>query len=167
MRCVEANRLIQAEADRLAGTEERARLREHVAGCVACRQAQRAHRDLIAALAADPDREVRDGFEARLWARLAQTQPRSPVSAWWRRLTFVASWRLAPTLAAGAALAAAAAVWIAAPRPSAGGGPHVAEYVQMHRALVRISREPGSAPEQEVVDYSIAQSAQGSISDTN
>src|SRR5438874_2384730 len=167
MRCVEANRLIQAEGDGIAGSDERARLRDHLAGCDACRLVQRAHQDLIAALAADPERQVRDGFEGRLWARLSQTQQRSPVSAWWRRLTFVASWRLAPTLAAGAALAAAAAVWIAAPRAPATEFPHVAEYVQQHRALVRISREPASAPEQEVVDFSIAQSTQGSISDTN
>src|SRR5438067_5081486 len=106
MRCVEANRLIQAEGDGIAGADERARLRDHLAGSDACREVQRAHQDLTAALAADPQRQVRDGFEGRLWARLSEAPPRSPFSAWWRRLTFVASWRLAPTLAAGVAIAA-------------------------------------------------------------
>ena len=40
----------------------------------------------------------------------------------------------------------------------------MAEYVQQHKMLVRMSH---AAPEQEVVEFSIAQSTQGSISDTN
>jgi len=166
MRCREANNLIQTEEDGTLSARDHARLREHLAGCAGCRQVRAGHHTLMASLAADPERKVSDGFETCLQARLASAPMRSPLIAWWRRLAFLASWRLAPALAASAALAVVAVGWIAAPRP-AENSPHLAEYVQQHRALVRMIRQPVSSPEQEVVEFSIAQSTQRSISDTD
>jgi len=167
MRCSEADRLIQKEGDGAASAAERARLRGHLASCAACRKARADHRALITLLAADPERRASDGFEARLFSRLAGAPARPSPGAWWRRFSFIASWRLAPALAATAALAASVAVWKVAPAPRSPGSPYVAECVQQHRILVRVQETPASTSDQEVIDYSIAQSTQGSISDTN
>jgi anti-sigma factor RsiW len=167
MRCQEAIRLIQAEGDGMASAGERAGLRDHLAGCAACRQVLAGHQALTAALAADAQRQVSDGFESRLFARIADAPARSPLVAWWRRLSFLASWRLAPALAATTALAAAGGIWVAIPRPAPDRSGYLAECVQQHRLLVKLERAQASTPEQEVVDYSIAQSTRGSISDTN
>jgi hypothetical protein len=166
MRCEEAGRIIQLAEDGRASAAERDRLQEHVAGCGACRRVQEGHRNLLRLLAAAPARELRAGFEERLSARIAAQPAASPVNAWWRRAQFRLSWRLLPTVAT-AGVAAGLAVWTILPErhpetpslpPQAtihpGVNPNPAEHYE-------------SAQYQELVDYSIAQSTHGSISETD
>ena len=164
MRCSEAERLIQAELDGAA--RDHGAAAAHLAACAACREALAAHRQLRQLLAADPPRAVSDRFDTALSARLAAAAPASAPRTWWRRLEFRASWRLRPALAAAAVCCAAAAAWVTLP----GGGPrgaYVEQCVAQHQILTRIHPPEASGSEQEIVDFSIAQTTRGSIADTN
>src|SRR5438874_2691533 len=104
MRCEEVVRLIDREG--VTGNTRHAGAREHLAGCASCRRALSAQRALLSALAADPARQVGADFEQRLFARLQTAPQASPLAGWWKRLQFHASWRLQPTLAVAAGMAA-------------------------------------------------------------
>jgi anti-sigma-K factor RskA len=163
MRCGEARRALAAGG---AG-EGSAALAAHLAGCEGCRREQRAYRNLLSALAQDPARQVGSDFERRLQTRLATQPARSAARAWWERLSFGLSWRLRPALGAAAALAAAVATWALVPTGQPPLPPQVQEYVAQHNALVQLDAQRQASAEDEVVDYSIAQSVRGSAFETN
>jgi anti-sigma factor RsiW len=163
MRCDEAGRIIQLAEDGRAAAAGRARLEEHVAQCEPCRRLHAAHRNLRRLLASVPARETGPGFEARLAERLAQQPAASPVNAWWRRLEFRFSWRLLPTLAT-AGFAAAVAAWAILPgRPEQAGKTMAAKPAR--GVVAPPAHDAGQY--QDLVDYSIAQSTHGSISESD
>jgi anti-sigma factor RsiW len=164
MRCVEAERIIQTDGDRRASSRQRARLDRHLTTCSGCRQARAAHSSLLAALRSDQGRQISSGFEDRLTERLAAEAPAPLARAWWRRMEFLAAWRLRPALAATAGLAVALSAWALLPSRLAAPPPGIVSPVAItdYRATA-----PEETPEQELVEFSIAQSTHGSISETN
>jgi len=161
MRCQEAIRIIERE-----GAGDTPSLAAHLAGCEACRRALAAEQTLRAALAADPPREVNAGFEQRLFARIAEQAPVSPVGAWWNRLEFRLSWRFRPALVTAGGLALALGVVAVLPFHRGAPEPTGHERVDLPPGLVDRLPTPRDE-ERELVDYSIAQSTYGSISETH
>ncbi len=142
--------LVQADVDgeiehMLDATELR-NYREHVAGCIQCRQVQQALRSLHHGLAAaNPQPDLPQGFEAKLQARLEQLEASVPPKARWHAM-------FAPVLhgVMGFALGVAAMALVVAVLPKSEHVPSQLMAAQLSadlagRALDITAREPGVA----------------------
>lgn len=94
MSCDDALPLMIADLEGRLDESQRALLRQHLAGCEACRAAADGQADVAAVLASRPDEDVAPSFASDVAARLAEE------SGWfgladWRRLAL----RLAPVAA--------------------------------------------------------------------
>lgn len=169
MRCEDVRRVLPAHLDGEPHGADRGALDAHLAGCAACEREARGHRNLLRALASLPSRRVSQEFDARLKSALATQAVALAPRAWWEHFRFQASWRLLPALTAAAGVAAGLAAWALLPgtSPPATVSSGDSEVVRQYQTIVQMHHDRDANPDREVVDYSIAQSTQGSAFDAN
>lgn len=108
MSCRKIQFLIQAYLDGESSAAESAAVERHVAACPECAADLASSRQLLSVLGASPQRKVSAGFEERLCAALAESRPKSGLTAWWERLRLQHEWRVrVPALVTSGSLAAA------------------------------------------------------------
>jgi len=93
-------------------------VREHLAGCLACRHKHAGLHRADAALRELPGLTVSPGFDGAFWAKVAALDESRRAPSWWRR--FPVGWR--PLLVAGLAAGVVAALFFGrpgAPAPTA------------------------------------------------
>lgn len=171
MDCQRVRKEIPLYIDGQLAPQGREAVAAHLESCGACRREAAAARKLLSLLCSQPERQVSSSFDQRLYARLesagAHSSLLAPVRRWLQQKVDAtrARARVAYPLGLAGAVALAAALWVAVPGKGGLVKPADAAYVDQ---CVRQHEVLESMPaEEEVVQYSIAQSTGGSVSESN